>query len=144
LFTRPVTFILSGMTAVATSYAHAPRDFFPILNAGEFGSALLRRLSLPCRSRRRPVERRPRTSGERLIVGREALRAVSVVAIGSEPLQLRRLAVAEEYATFLPGSAPRELIFQLLDLTLKRQDFRFGNSLGALVERRVLTHDCGR
>ena len=58
MFTRPVTFILSGMTAVATSYAHAPRDFFPILNAGEFGSALLRRLSLPCRSRRRPVERR--------------------------------------------------------------------------------------
>ena len=33
LFTRP--FILSGMTAVAYFYAHAPRGFFPILNAGE-------------------------------------------------------------------------------------------------------------
>ena len=35
LFTRPVAFILSGMTAVAYFYAHAPRGFFPILNAGE-------------------------------------------------------------------------------------------------------------
>lgn len=35
LFTRPVAFILSGMTAVAYFYAHAHRGFFPILNAGE-------------------------------------------------------------------------------------------------------------
>jgi len=35
LFTRPVAFIVSGMTAVAYFYAHAPRGFFPILNGGE-------------------------------------------------------------------------------------------------------------
>ena len=35
LFTRPVAFILSGMTAVAYFYAHAPKTFFPILNGGE-------------------------------------------------------------------------------------------------------------
>jgi putative oxidoreductase len=35
LFTRPVAFILSGMTAVAYFYAHAQKGFFPILNGGE-------------------------------------------------------------------------------------------------------------
>jgi putative oxidoreductase len=35
LFTRPVAFILCGMTAVAYFMAHAPRGFFPILNGGE-------------------------------------------------------------------------------------------------------------
>jgi putative oxidoreductase len=35
LFTRPVAFILSGMCAVAYFYAHASRNFFPILNGGE-------------------------------------------------------------------------------------------------------------
>jgi putative oxidoreductase len=35
LFTRPVALILSGMTAVAYFYAHAPRGYFPILNNGE-------------------------------------------------------------------------------------------------------------
>jgi putative oxidoreductase len=35
LFTRPIAFILSGMTAIAYFYAHAPRGFFPILNTGE-------------------------------------------------------------------------------------------------------------
>ena len=35
LFTRPVAFVLSGMTAVAYFYAHSPRGFFPILNGGE-------------------------------------------------------------------------------------------------------------
>ena len=35
LFTRPVAFILSGMTAVAYFYAHAPQGFYPILNEGE-------------------------------------------------------------------------------------------------------------
>ncbi len=35
LFTRPVAFILSGMTAVAYFWAHAPRGFFPLLNSGE-------------------------------------------------------------------------------------------------------------
>jgi putative oxidoreductase len=35
LFTRPVAFILSGMTAVAYFYAHAPQGFYPNLNGGE-------------------------------------------------------------------------------------------------------------
>jgi putative oxidoreductase len=35
LFTRPVAFILSGMTAVAYFYAHAPQGFYPIINQGE-------------------------------------------------------------------------------------------------------------
>lgn len=35
LFTRPVAFILSGMTAIAYFYAHAPQGFYPLLNGGE-------------------------------------------------------------------------------------------------------------
>lgn len=35
LFTRPVAFILSGEMAVAYFMAHAPQNFFPILNGGE-------------------------------------------------------------------------------------------------------------
>jgi putative oxidoreductase len=35
LFTRPAAFILSGEMAVAYFTAHAPRDFFPLLNHGE-------------------------------------------------------------------------------------------------------------
>ena len=35
LFTRPVAFILSGTMAVAYFYAHAGRDFYPLLNGGE-------------------------------------------------------------------------------------------------------------
>src|ERR1700751_3686248 len=35
LFTRPVAFVLAGNMAVAYFVAHAPRDFFPLLNAGE-------------------------------------------------------------------------------------------------------------
>jgi putative oxidoreductase len=35
LFTRPVAFILSGQMAVAYFLAHAPRDFFPVLNGGD-------------------------------------------------------------------------------------------------------------
>jgi putative oxidoreductase len=38
LFTRPVAFILSGMTAVAYFYAHAPRGFYPGLNGGELAA----------------------------------------------------------------------------------------------------------
>ena len=38
LFTRPVAFILSGFAAVAYFMAHAPRDFFPIINAGELAA----------------------------------------------------------------------------------------------------------
>ena len=34
LFTRPVAFILAGV-AIAYFIAHAPRGFFPLLNAGE-------------------------------------------------------------------------------------------------------------
>jgi putative oxidoreductase len=35
LFTRPVAFILAGDMAVAYFMAHAPRNFFPLLNGGE-------------------------------------------------------------------------------------------------------------
>lgn len=35
LFTRPVAFVLSGEMAVAYFTAHAPRNFWPILNGGE-------------------------------------------------------------------------------------------------------------
>src|SRR5260370_31262369 len=35
LFTRPVAFMLAGDMAVAYFIAHAPRGFFPLLNAGE-------------------------------------------------------------------------------------------------------------
>ena len=35
LATRPVAFILSGQMAVAYWMAHAPRGFFPAVNAGE-------------------------------------------------------------------------------------------------------------
>ncbi|TWG93373.1 putative oxidoreductase [Mesorhizobium sp. J18] len=35
LFTRPVAFILSGNMAVAYFMAHAPQNFFPILNGGD-------------------------------------------------------------------------------------------------------------
>lgn len=38
LFTRLSAFILSGMTAVAYFYAHAPQGFFPILNRGELAA----------------------------------------------------------------------------------------------------------
>ena len=38
LFTRPVAFILSGMMAVAYFMAHAPQNFFPILNGGELAA----------------------------------------------------------------------------------------------------------
>ena len=35
LFTRPTSFVLSGMMAVAYFIAHAPEHFFPIINGGE-------------------------------------------------------------------------------------------------------------
>jgi putative oxidoreductase len=35
LFTRPAAFVMSGEMAVAYFMAHAPRDFFPIINQGE-------------------------------------------------------------------------------------------------------------
>ncbi len=35
LFTRPVAFILAGNMAVAYFMAHAPKSFFPALNAGD-------------------------------------------------------------------------------------------------------------
>jgi putative oxidoreductase len=38
LFTRISAFLLSGMTAVAYFYAHAPAGFFPILNRGELAA----------------------------------------------------------------------------------------------------------
>ena len=38
LFSRPVAFLLSGMTAVAYFMVHAPRGFFPLLNGGELAA----------------------------------------------------------------------------------------------------------
>lgn len=38
LFTRPVAFVLSGLMAFAYFIAHAPRGFWPILNAGELAA----------------------------------------------------------------------------------------------------------
>jgi putative oxidoreductase len=38
LFTRPVSFLLSGQMAWAYFQAHAPRSFWPILNGGELAS----------------------------------------------------------------------------------------------------------
>ena len=38
LFTRPVAFLLSGLMAFAYFIAHAPRDFWPILNGGELAA----------------------------------------------------------------------------------------------------------
>jgi putative oxidoreductase len=35
LFTRPVAFIASGEMAVAYFYAHYPRGFYPLMNAGD-------------------------------------------------------------------------------------------------------------
>ncbi|MEG3086219.1 DoxX family protein [Sphingomonas sp. PB4P5] len=35
LFTRPVAFVLSGMSAVAYFMAHAPKSFYPSVNGGE-------------------------------------------------------------------------------------------------------------
>jgi putative oxidoreductase len=35
LFTRPVAFILCGDMAVAYFMAHAPKNFFPLLNGGD-------------------------------------------------------------------------------------------------------------
>jgi putative oxidoreductase len=38
LFTRPVAFVLSGVMAFAYFIAHAPRGFYPIINAGELAA----------------------------------------------------------------------------------------------------------
>ncbi|MCG6871218.1 MAG: DoxX family protein [Gammaproteobacteria bacterium] len=38
LFTRPVAFLLSGLMAFAYFIAHAPRDFWPMLNGGELAT----------------------------------------------------------------------------------------------------------
>ena len=38
LFTRPAAFVMSGMSAVAYFYAHAPRAFYPIMNGGELAA----------------------------------------------------------------------------------------------------------
>ena len=34
LWTQPVAFLLSGEMAIAYFYAHAPKDFFPLINGG--------------------------------------------------------------------------------------------------------------
>ena len=59
LFTRPVAFIMSGEMAIAYFYAHQPRNFFPLLNAGERGNPVLLHLPLSVRRRRRLLEPRP-------------------------------------------------------------------------------------
>lgn len=38
LFTRPTAFILSGLMAFAYFIAHAPQNFWPILNGGELAA----------------------------------------------------------------------------------------------------------
>jgi len=38
LFTRPTAFVLSGLMAFAYFIAHAPRDFWPLLNGGELAA----------------------------------------------------------------------------------------------------------
>jgi putative oxidoreductase len=38
LFTRPVSFILCGFTAVAYFMVHAGRSFYPVLNGGELAA----------------------------------------------------------------------------------------------------------
>jgi putative oxidoreductase len=38
LFTRPVAFVLSGVMAFAYFIGHAPRGFYPIVNAGELAA----------------------------------------------------------------------------------------------------------
>ncbi|MBI3280887.1 MAG: DoxX family protein [Acidobacteria bacterium] len=38
LFTRPVAFVLSGEMAAAYFRSHAPRGFWPIMNAGELAA----------------------------------------------------------------------------------------------------------
>jgi putative oxidoreductase len=38
LFTRSTAVVLSGLMAVAYFMAHAPRGFYPILNAGELAA----------------------------------------------------------------------------------------------------------
>jgi putative oxidoreductase len=38
LFTRPVAFVLSGLMASAYFIAHAPDDFWPIVNRGELAA----------------------------------------------------------------------------------------------------------
>jgi len=38
LFTRPVAFVLSGLMAFAYFIAHAPTDFWPIVNRGELAA----------------------------------------------------------------------------------------------------------
>jgi putative oxidoreductase len=35
LWTRPTAFVLSGLMAFAYFIAHAPRDFYPVLNGGD-------------------------------------------------------------------------------------------------------------
>jgi putative oxidoreductase len=38
IFTRPVAFVLSGLMAFAYFIAHAPTDFWPIVNRGELAA----------------------------------------------------------------------------------------------------------
>jgi putative oxidoreductase len=38
LFTRPVAFLLSGLMAFAYFIAHAPRNFWPLINHGELAA----------------------------------------------------------------------------------------------------------
>ena len=59
LFTRPVAFIMSGEMAIAYFYAHQPRNFFPLLNAGNVGNPVLFHLPLFVRRRWRLLEPRP-------------------------------------------------------------------------------------
>jgi putative oxidoreductase len=57
LFTRVMTFVLSGEMAAAYFIGHSPHGFWAGLNGGDCGVVLFR-LPLPRRRRRRAMERR--------------------------------------------------------------------------------------
>ena len=77
LFTRPVAFILAGEMAVAYFMAHAPHSFFPIINQGEIGGAVLLCLLLPGLCRPRRLEPRQPQRVRRVFVAARIERSLS-------------------------------------------------------------------
>src|SRR6516225_9792836 len=72
LFTRPVAFILAGDMAVAYFIAHAPRGFFPLLNAGELAIIYCFVFLYLASGGRRRVEPRSSAGRQQGIAGRAA------------------------------------------------------------------------
>ena len=84
LFTRPVAFILAGDMAVAYFIVHAPRGFFPLLNAGELAIIYCFRVPLSRSGGRRRVEPGPSAGRQQDIAGRVAyFRPVAGVNTGA-------------------------------------------------------------